>query len=179
MVEVHGNSPQAIITDQCKSMFGTIRNVLPDTRHRWCIWHIMNKIPHKIERYSWYREIDVRMHDTIWNARSVESFKNDWCAFIDEFNLEQNRWLSDLYDDCRMAKLFDYHANLGLRSVPTTQKSMVKQHDPALGSSDIQGPSMVAMKGQPRLKRLGSKLDTCIKKSLRRKKKNPPPVCKV
>ncbi|XP_052118386.1 protein FAR1-RELATED SEQUENCE 8-like [Arachis duranensis] len=28
-----GSPPQAIITDQCKSMFGAIKNVLPDTRH--------------------------------------------------------------------------------------------------------------------------------------------------
>ncbi|KAL4300758.1 hypothetical protein AHAS_Ahas17G0232900 [Arachis hypogaea] len=35
------------------------------------------------------------------------------------------------------AKLFDYRSNLGPRSVPTTQNSMVIQCDPALGSSDI------------------------------------------
>ncbi|RYQ80017.1 hypothetical protein Ahy_Scaffold1g106709 isoform D [Arachis hypogaea] len=57
-----GSPPQAIITDQCKSMFGAIKN----------------------------------------NARSVESFEKDWSAFIDEFNLEQNRWLSGPYDERRM-----------------------------------------------------------------------------
>ncbi|XP_057745693.1 protein FAR1-RELATED SEQUENCE 6-like [Arachis stenosperma] len=97
-----GSPPQAIITDQCKSMFGAIKNVLPDTRHRWCIWHIMKKIPHKLGGYARYKEIDDRMHGTIWNARSVESFEKDWAAFIVEFNLEQNRWLSDLYDERRM-----------------------------------------------------------------------------
>ncbi|XP_057730049.1 protein FAR1-RELATED SEQUENCE 5-like [Arachis stenosperma] len=78
--------PQAIITDQYKSMFGAIKNALPDTRHQWCIWHIMKKIPNKLGRY----------------ARSVESFEKDWSAFIVEFNLERNRWLSDLYDERRM-----------------------------------------------------------------------------
>ncbi|XP_016191883.1 protein FAR1-RELATED SEQUENCE 5-like [Arachis ipaensis] len=94
--------PQAIITDQCKSMFGAIRNVLPDTHHQWCIWHIMKKIPHKLGGYARYREINDRMHGTVWNARSVESFEKDWSAFIAEFNLEQNRWLSDLYDERQM-----------------------------------------------------------------------------
>ncbi|RYQ88598.1 hypothetical protein Ahy_B09g095702 isoform B [Arachis hypogaea] len=30
-------APHRIITDQCKSIFRAIKNVLPDTRHRWCI----------------------------------------------------------------------------------------------------------------------------------------------
>ncbi|RYR58570.1 hypothetical protein Ahy_A05g024409 [Arachis hypogaea] len=62
------------------------------------------------------------------------------------------------------AKLLDCRANLGSRCVPTTQNSMVTQHIPALGESDIQGPSKVSTKGRPRLKRLGSELDTSIKK---------------
>ncbi|XP_016165018.1 protein FAR1-RELATED SEQUENCE 5-like [Arachis ipaensis] len=89
-----GTPPKAIIMDQCKSMFGAIRNVLLDTCHRWCIWLIMKKILHKLGGYARYREIDIRMHGTVWNARSVKSFEKDWCAFIVEFNLEQNRWLS-------------------------------------------------------------------------------------
>ncbi|RYQ83251.1 hypothetical protein Ahy_B10g101899 [Arachis hypogaea] len=76
-----GNSPQAIITDQCKSIFGAIKNVFPNTRHRWCILHIMKKIPHKLRGYAKYREIDDKMHGTVWNARSEESFEKDWCAF--------------------------------------------------------------------------------------------------
>ncbi|RYR33372.1 hypothetical protein Ahy_A10g047955 [Arachis hypogaea] len=36
-VKCMGNAPQRIITDQCRSIFRAIRNLLPDTRHRWCI----------------------------------------------------------------------------------------------------------------------------------------------
>ncbi|RYR16125.1 hypothetical protein Ahy_B04g073070 isoform M [Arachis hypogaea] len=280
-----GSSPQAIITGQCKSMFGAIKNVLPDTHHRWCIWYIMKKIPHKLGGYARYKEIDDRMHGTVWNARSVKSFKKDWSAFIVEFNLERNRWLSDLYDERRMwvpiyfqgkfwvgmrstqrsesmhafyggylhfksglnrvpscyvlprwsknvqrkhtfiksshdekrsdeshnlfrrlcthffnvaqefitceeeaamlnsgldelrAKLVDYRVNLGSRSVPNTDNNMVTQSDTACVASDIQSPSKVATKGRPRLKKLGSELDTSIKRYMRRKKNNPPQVC--
>nr|XP_029153400.1 protein FAR1-RELATED SEQUENCE 5-like [Arachis hypogaea] len=97
-----GSPPHAIITDQCKSIFGAIKNVFPNTRHRWCIWHIMKKIPHKLGGYAKYREIDDKMHGTVWNARSEESFEKDWCAFVNDFNLHKNKWLSDLYEDRRM-----------------------------------------------------------------------------
>ncbi|XP_016164230.1 protein FAR1-RELATED SEQUENCE 5-like [Arachis ipaensis] len=92
----------AIITDQCKSIFGAIKNVFPNTRHRWCIWHIMKKIPHKLGGYAKYREIDDKMHGTVWNAHSEASFEKDWCAFVNEFNLQKNKWLSGLYEDRRM-----------------------------------------------------------------------------
>ncbi|KAL4365377.1 hypothetical protein AHAS_Ahas07G0100000 [Arachis hypogaea] len=36
-VKCMGAAPQRIITDQCKSIFRAIKNVLLDTRHRWCI----------------------------------------------------------------------------------------------------------------------------------------------
>ncbi|KAL4344784.1 hypothetical protein AHAS_Ahas11G0213000 [Arachis hypogaea] len=53
---------------------------------------------------------------------------------------EEAAMLHSSLDELR-AKLFDYHANLGPRSVPTTQNSMVIQRDPAPGSSDVRGPS--------------------------------------
>ncbi|XP_016163457.1 protein FAR-RED IMPAIRED RESPONSE 1-like [Arachis ipaensis] len=117
-----GTPLQAIITDQCKSMFGAIRNVFPNTRHRWYIWHIMKKIPHKFGGYAQYRKIDAKMHGTIWNAHSEESFEKDWCAFITEFNLEKNKWLSDLYDERRMWVLIYFQGEFwaGMRS---TQRS--------------------------------------------------------
>ncbi|RYR16132.1 hypothetical protein Ahy_B04g073070 isoform E [Arachis hypogaea] len=396
-----GSSPQAIITGQCKSMFGAIKNVLPDTHHRWCIWYIMKKIPHKLGGYARYKEIDDRMHGTVWNARSVKSFKKDWylyderrmwvpiyfqgkfwvgmrstqrsesmhafyggylhfksglIQFVHEYdNVLGNKEQKELEDDaadakgvvpcsssttierqfqreyttskfreeqqefrkkgdclvrgathegnlfylivkeqyilyreprswnnivefdplthkirceCNMfasrgilcchcldvyfyygvdrvpscyvlprwsknvqrkhtfiksshdekrsdeshnlfrrlcthffnvaqefitceeeaamlnsgldelrAKLVDYRVNLGSRSVPNTDNNMVTQSDTACVASDIQSPSKVATKGRPRLKKLGSELDTSIKRYMRRKKNNPPQVC--
>ncbi|RYQ80016.1 hypothetical protein Ahy_Scaffold1g106709 isoform F [Arachis hypogaea] len=76
---------------------------------------------------------------------------------------EEAAMLHSGLDELR-AKLVNYHANLGSRSVPNTNNNMVTQSDPACVASDIQGPSKVATKGQPRLKRLGSELDASIKR---------------
>lgn len=40
-----GIPPKGIITDQCKAMQRAIEIVFPGARHRWCLWHIMKKIP--------------------------------------------------------------------------------------------------------------------------------------
>ncbi|KAL4322148.1 hypothetical protein AHAS_Ahas14G0181500 [Arachis hypogaea] len=94
--------PQAIITDQCKSMFGAIRNVFPDTRHRWCIWHIMKKIPHKLRGYARYKEIDAKIHGTVWNSRFEESFEKDCYLFMMVILALICFGFVDHYDNCRM-----------------------------------------------------------------------------
>ncbi|KAH6762137.1 hypothetical protein C2S52_019570 [Perilla frutescens var. hirtella] len=43
--ECMGGSPRMMITDQDPAMKIAIDRVLPDTRHRLCMWHIMLKVP--------------------------------------------------------------------------------------------------------------------------------------
>lgn len=46
--------PNAIITDQDRAMKKEIEHVFPKVRHRWCLWHIMEKIPEKLRGYKEY-----------------------------------------------------------------------------------------------------------------------------
>ncbi|KAL4299169.1 hypothetical protein AHAS_Ahas17G0074000 [Arachis hypogaea] len=101
-VKCMGTAPQRIITDQCKSIFRVIKNVLPDTRHRWCIWHITKKLPYNLGGYRRYRELYDEFNDIVWNSRTEKLFEDNWYEFIDEHNLHNNTWLSDLFDDRRM-----------------------------------------------------------------------------
>ncbi|XP_057723936.1 protein FAR1-RELATED SEQUENCE 5-like [Arachis stenosperma] len=101
-LECMGTAPKDIITDQCKSMFGTINKVLPNTRHWWCIWHITKKIHNKLGGYSRFKELNAELNHIIWNSKSVEDFEDHWAEFIDEFNLHHNRWLLDLFEDRHM-----------------------------------------------------------------------------
>ncbi|XP_025662062.1 protein FAR1-RELATED SEQUENCE 5-like [Arachis hypogaea] len=97
-----GTAPQCIITDQCRSIFGAIRKALPNTRHRWCIWHIMKKFPQKLGGYRRYGELYADLRNIVFNSRTEESFERKWFEFMEEYNLHDNTWLSDLYDDRRM-----------------------------------------------------------------------------
>ncbi|XP_021754837.1 protein FAR-RED IMPAIRED RESPONSE 1-like isoform X2 [Chenopodium quinoa] len=40
--------PGAILTDQAPAMRKPLEQVMPNARHRWCIWHILKKIPDKL-----------------------------------------------------------------------------------------------------------------------------------
>ncbi|XP_025661867.1 protein FAR1-RELATED SEQUENCE 5-like [Arachis hypogaea] len=85
-----GITPQRIITDQCKSIFRAIKNVLPDTRHRWCIWHITKKLPHKLRGYRRYRELYDEFNDIVWNSRPrshlrITDLFDDRCMWVPIF----------------------------------------------------------------------------------------------
>jgi hypothetical protein len=41
-------TPHLIITDEDASMKAAIAQVLPNTVHRFCMWHIMEKVPEKV-----------------------------------------------------------------------------------------------------------------------------------
>ncbi|RYR02621.1 hypothetical protein Ahy_B06g081422 [Arachis hypogaea] len=93
----------SIITNQCRFMFGAIRKALPNTRHRWCIWHIMKKLPQKLGGYRRYGDLYyANLRDIVFNTWTEESFERKWFEFIEEYNLHDNTWLSDIYNDRRM-----------------------------------------------------------------------------
>jgi len=43
-----GVAPHLITTDEDASMKAAIAQILPDTAHRLCMWHIMEKVPEKV-----------------------------------------------------------------------------------------------------------------------------------
>ncbi|QHO07348.1 Protein FAR-RED IMPAIRED RESPONSE [Arachis hypogaea] len=105
-------------------MFSAIRNLLSNTCHRWCIWNILKKIPHKFGRYVRYRKIHPKMTSTVWNARSVESFKKDWTEFIAKFKLEHNRWLSSSFCHVLVCSFLFFQGEFwaGMKSTQRSEK---------------------------------------------------------
>ncbi|XP_057430023.1 protein FAR-RED IMPAIRED RESPONSE 1-like [Lotus japonicus] len=92
-----GIPPQGIITDQCKAMKKAIELVFPDARHRWCLWHIMKKIPEKFNGYGQYKEIKKDMKEAVYDSLDVTEFDGQWNTFIDKYGLRNNDWLTGLY----------------------------------------------------------------------------------
>jgi len=65
-----GVAPHLIITDEDASMKDAIAQILPDTTHRLCMWHIMEKVPEKVRPSI--REDEQfwdRLHTCVWGLR--------------------------------------------------------------------------------------------------------------
>ncbi|KAH9653775.1 protein FAR1-RELATED SEQUENCE [Citrus sinensis] len=92
-----GCPPLGIITDQDKAMKMAIQIVFPDTRHRWCLWHLLKKVPEKLGRYTEYHAIRVSLLSVVYDLHTPVEFEEAWHDMLDRYDLRNNQWLNDLY----------------------------------------------------------------------------------
>ncbi|XP_052195759.1 protein FAR1-RELATED SEQUENCE 5-like [Diospyros lotus] len=90
-------TPAGIITDQDRAMQNAIEIVFPKTKHRWCLWHILKKLPEKIGNHSCKASILSVVHDMVYESQSPKEFEHDWSSMIEKYTLHDNEWLSGLY----------------------------------------------------------------------------------
>ncbi|XP_058076451.1 protein FAR1-RELATED SEQUENCE 5-like [Magnolia sinica] len=94
---MQGKSPKAIITDQDPAMTKAISIVFPNTFHRYCIWHIMQKVPEKLGAIAHRDEFIRPFNDCVWNSQTSEDFEDSWEKLMTENGLEDNVWLNSIY----------------------------------------------------------------------------------
>ncbi|XP_020107117.1 protein FAR1-RELATED SEQUENCE 5-like isoform X3 [Ananas comosus] len=90
--------PITIFTNQCKGMCKAIATVLPNTKHRLCIWHIFQNaninLGHIISNHP---KFSMALKDCIYEARSVKKLEEKWLAMLKDYDLEGDLWLENLY----------------------------------------------------------------------------------
>ncbi|XP_058182649.1 protein FAR1-RELATED SEQUENCE 5-like [Rhododendron vialii] len=94
-----GCSPNAIVTDQCRAMQNAISIVFPNARHRWCLWHLLKRVPEKLKGYNAYEWIKSGVLSAVYNSLTREEFEENWGNVINKYQLEGNEWLSGLYEE--------------------------------------------------------------------------------
>ncbi|KAF5452219.1 hypothetical protein F2P56_027245 [Juglans regia] len=93
-----GRAPSTIITDDDKAMTKTIVEVLPNTTHRLCLWHILQKfsehLAHVDNKFPDFQK-DFRhcIHETI----TTDEFEQEWTLIVVKYDLGENTWLQNLY----------------------------------------------------------------------------------
>ncbi|QHO20773.1 Transposon protein [Arachis hypogaea] len=80
--KVRLNAPKDIITEQCASTPNAIEICLLTTIYRWYTWHILKKVPQKLNGYKRHVEIQQEMNHIIWSSLSKESFESSWSDFF-------------------------------------------------------------------------------------------------
>ncbi|KAK9723728.1 hypothetical protein RND81_05G021100 [Saponaria officinalis] len=92
--------PQLTITDQDPAIRNAVPAVFKIARHRFCMWHIMKKVADKIDIIT-RKETDFlsRINGVVWNHDlEPTEFEDQWNEVITEFGLENNMWLSTMFD---------------------------------------------------------------------------------
>ncbi|XP_042038196.1 protein FAR1-RELATED SEQUENCE 5-like [Salvia splendens] len=89
-VKCMGVAPKLIITDQDLGMKVAVEEVLVNTRHRWCMWHIMAKVAEKVPK-SLLGNTDFKkeLNSCVW-SELIESteFEDTWHKIMEEYGLE-------------------------------------------------------------------------------------------
>ncbi|GJT65466.1 FAR1-related sequence 5-like protein [Tanacetum coccineum] len=92
--------PTMIVTDQDGAMKRAIEAVFKKSKHRLCMWHIMQKIPFKICKEI-YNETDFkeRFDKIVWNM-FIEplTFEEKWAQLIEDFDLKKHKWLTKMFN---------------------------------------------------------------------------------
>ncbi|GKC01720.1 FAR1-related sequence 5-like protein isoform X1 [Tanacetum coccineum] len=98
--KVFGNAPKVVVTDQDPAMRLAIVEIFPDTRHRLCMWHIMQKLTNKVgTTICSNTDFKRRLCNIVWTDKiEPETFDKKWAAILDEFSLNENKWLSDMFE---------------------------------------------------------------------------------
>ncbi|XP_074576130.1 protein FAR1-RELATED SEQUENCE 5-like [Curcuma longa] len=90
-------APNVIITDQDLAMTKAIAQVFPNTVHRYCLWHILNKFSEKLNPLT-FRDHYQSIKNVIANSTTPDEFEKSWEDVIKSANLENNDWLSLMYE---------------------------------------------------------------------------------
>ncbi|KAK9053259.1 hypothetical protein SSX86_029892 [Deinandra increscens subsp. villosa] len=99
-LKAHNKQPSLVLTDQDPSMRQAVLQVMPQSRHRLCMWHIMKKLPSKISGDLMQNtDLRARIHQLVWsNYMKTTTFERRWNELIKEFDLREHEWLAEMYN---------------------------------------------------------------------------------
>ncbi|XP_042059578.1 protein FAR1-RELATED SEQUENCE 5-like [Salvia splendens] len=98
-VKCMGSAPKLIITDQDLGMKVAVERVLVDTRHRWCMWHIMFKVVEKLPKNLLGNEdLKKELNNSVWSELiEPEEFDEEWNKVMEKYGLKDNEWFSSMF----------------------------------------------------------------------------------
>ncbi|XP_020271889.1 protein FAR1-RELATED SEQUENCE 5-like [Asparagus officinalis] len=94
-----GVAPLTIITDQDKAMCGAIHKVFPQTRHRFCSWHLHRNALQNIQSMhnEYGEDVGIKYNKWYW-SKSEEKFVKRWEEMRDKYGADKRNWLVNLYN---------------------------------------------------------------------------------
>ncbi|XP_042984413.1 protein FAR1-RELATED SEQUENCE 5-like isoform X2 [Carya illinoinensis] len=93
-----GIAPKAIITNQNRAIKNAVAIVFPKSRHRFCLWHIMKKVPEKLGSHGSYKSgLKNELMKCVYDTQTIEEFEKCWDELITTYNLHENAWLQSLF----------------------------------------------------------------------------------
>ncbi|KAK3412868.1 hypothetical protein EUGRSUZ_I01547 [Eucalyptus grandis] len=98
LMAMSGRPPVSITTDHDTVVGSAIAQVFPETRHRFCKWHIFKKCQEKLSQvFLEHPTFEADFHKCVNLTESVDEFESCWLALIDRYDLRDHEWLQTIY----------------------------------------------------------------------------------
>ncbi|KAG2671222.1 hypothetical protein I3760_14G123600 [Carya illinoinensis] len=99
-IAMEERAPRVILTDQNNAIKAAIAAVFPGTRHCYCLWHVLEKIPRQLEFLCmWNDSFMLKFTKCVYKSWTEEQFEKRWCKMLDRFSLREVDWVQSLYED--------------------------------------------------------------------------------
>ncbi|XP_021722007.1 protein FAR1-RELATED SEQUENCE 5-like [Chenopodium quinoa] len=92
-----GSEPASIFTDQDLEMSKAIETVLPHSRHRLCIWHLIKNVVSRFGALKRDTSFKDAFNKCLSGCVTEEEFQKCWDSMIAKYKLENNKWFKRLY----------------------------------------------------------------------------------
>lgn len=95
-----GKQPKTILTGRSTTLKDALSLTWPGTIHRSCVWQIyQNAIRCLGHLFSTSEEFAHDFSHCIFDVEDGQEFVDTWDAIIEKYNLKENEWLNELYED--------------------------------------------------------------------------------
>lgn len=98
LMAMSGRPPVSITTDHDAVIGLAISQVFPDTRHRFCKWHIFKKCQEKLSHvFLRHPTFEADFHKCVNLTDSTEEFESCWLSLVDKYDLRDHEWLQTIH----------------------------------------------------------------------------------
>ncbi|XP_021729764.1 protein FAR1-RELATED SEQUENCE 8-like [Chenopodium quinoa] len=88
-----GKAPISILTDQDPAIRKAVNLIMPESCHRWCIWHILQKFGRYVGKHEDYEAVKDEFENIIYGSLDADEFVDRWVDAVDYYKLGDNSWL--------------------------------------------------------------------------------------
>lgn len=99
LLAMSGHHPVSITTDPDRLIQVAVAQVLPETRHRFCKWSILQETQDKLGHvYQSHPTFEIEFKKCINETETIEEFESCWETLLVRYYIMDNEWLQSMYN---------------------------------------------------------------------------------